>query len=163
MVLAAIAFHELFYARVADQRLAANHRAAQLRELLHNAIETRRLHVARKRELSDLTARISRTQKRIPGAPGESEFLSTATRVAADAGLQIEDYRRGQARHLATHSEVDIQLNAVGSHASICRFLMGMRALARAKCVKSLTISSGDDRQAYPCSVAYTLYFGLKT
>ncbi|MEM6799464.1 MAG: type 4a pilus biogenesis protein PilO [Planctomycetota bacterium] len=145
------------------KQVADDERAGVLRGLLENSIEVRRQHVQLKTQLEELSARIERSRELTPVQSKESEFLATASRIAEAQGLEIEDYRRGKVRRLLAHSELDITLNAIGGHQSICGFLSEMEADPRAKRVHRLAIESADSPRDYPMEVSYTLYFGLET
>lgn len=150
------------YRPLLTQQEVCEHRTEQLRGLLNNAIQVRRAHVQLTKEFEDLNARVARSAALTPTDAEESQFLADATRIAGESGLVIEDYRRGQTRHLATHSELNLTLSARGGHDGICRFLASMERLPRAKQITELSVSSSDRTTDYPFEVAYTLYFGLK-
>lgn len=153
--------YALAYRPITDQHGAYEFRSEQLRGLLANSIDARREHVQLKKEYKELLQRIAQTQRQAPIASGESQFLADATRIAAESGLEIDDYRRGRTRHLPNHSELEITLSTTGGHPAICRFLAEMDQLPRAKRAARLTIESSDTPTTYPMEVAYTLFFGL--
>ncbi|MEN1682230.1 MAG: type 4a pilus biogenesis protein PilO [Planctomycetota bacterium] len=163
VALSLLAYNQLVHQPLRGKQAGDEHRVTQLRGLMENAIETRRSHVELQKQFTELTNRVNETQELTPGASREAEFLRVVNTVAAENGVDIKDYRRGRARHLPTHSEVDITLSMEGQYAEICRLLAKVDALQRAKRITDLQIDATGARETYPMSISYTLYFGLRT
>lgn len=152
-----LAFRPMVQAQQADAL-----RSDQVEKLLSGSLQVRREHMRLTNELEELTKRIHGSRELTPDTAMEAVFLSQATQIARDEGVEIEDFRRGKVRYLSSHSELEITLTGSGPHAGICKFLDRMQSLPRATQVRKMRIESSDDNQSYPLEVAFTLYFDLK-
>lgn len=152
-----LAFRPMVLSQEADAQ-----RADQVEQLLTGSLQVRREHMQLTQDLEELTKRVRGSRELTPDTAMEAVFLSQATQIARDEGVEIEDFRRGKVRYLNSHSELEITLTGAGPHAGICKFLDRMQTLPRATQVRKLSINTSDDPLVYPLEVAFTLYFDLR-
>lgn len=154
-----------FYALVHGplQRLEESQvrRIDELQILLHDNENVHISHRTLRATLTEMQEQIDAVRRRIPTDSLEAIFLSDATSIAKQEGLQIEDFRRLAVENLADYSEVSVVVHGRGTYASICRFLHRVSQLDRLSTVRRLAIAS-DSAQPYPFEVVYSLQFGMR-
>jgi len=101
-------------------------------------------------------------KQRIPDDPCEAEFLAELARLAAQVGLQIDDYRPGGVSVRPSYSTLTVDLSAEGTYQSICALLDGLAQLPRHCTVRRIEIQS--DKRTAECQLELSieLYFNVR-
>ena len=81
--------------------------------------------------------------------------------AAAQAGLQIRDYRPGVVATRPTHSQMEIQLSCQGTYRSLCEFLDRLAALPRLTRVEKMEITAAGP-ESQPTTLSLIVYFRLR-
>ena len=123
-----------------------------------SAIRTRHREVDR--QLADFEATFARVISRIPETPRESEFLAQITHLARTCQLKIQRYHPREPVNEGTHTALEVQLEATADYAGICRFLDGLRTLARLCRVTRLRVHAvGPEGTDLPIEMTLRIYF----
>ncbi|HUG71560.1 MAG TPA: type 4a pilus biogenesis protein PilO [Pirellulaceae bacterium] len=162
LVLGACAYQFVISGLITRQQLE---NAAEI-EILEVLLETERdidhefarLH----EELARLEASAEAARQRIPETPQESEFLAQLSEAARDEGFAINNFTRGSATVLDTHSQLQIRLTGEGDYASICGFFEKMVSFSRVATVSQMSLRIPADSEVYPLDMTMTLYFGAR-
>ena len=161
--LAIVLFAQLAVLRRIDEQAAAcSLRAGQLEELLEDADRVRAEHARLTRELAVARRQAADLARRVPDEPQEADFLAQVSRLADDAGLEIQDYRPGTVTAEPSYSVVRVDLVCRGDYTGICRFLNGLADLPRHSTVSRLQIQSEESRGKCSVTMSLQLYFGVK-
>lgn len=120
--------------------------------------EFARLH----EELARLEVSAEAARQRIPETPQESEFLAQLSEAARDEGFAINNFTRGSATVLDTHSQLQIRLTGEGDYATICGFFEKMASFSRVATVSQMSLRIPADSEVYPLDMTMTLYFGAR-
>lgn len=135
----ALVFHPL-----GQQTAEIESQAEAVEGLLAGAEQVQEEHRRLSQSVSAMESVAATIAQRIPAEPNEAEFLAQLTEAAAQAGLQIKDYRPGQLRTRPTHSQIEIQLSCAGPYAALCRFLERVSRLPRLARVVRMEISAAE-------------------
>jgi Tfp pilus assembly protein PilO len=141
--------------RPLDRRLAeCRAESAKIEALLAHRDHIASEHAKLRQSLADVEEKAAAIQRRVPDEPMEAEFLGQVAQAAAQAGLQVRDYRPAGSTVKSACSRLEIQLACQGSYAALCRFLDRLAALPRLARVVNLDVtgSSGAD-----CTMTVTL------
>jgi len=129
-------------------------------QFLESARSISSTHDQLEQQLRDEEARLKKMIERIPATPQESGFLGELAKLARESGVSIQQFSRGVATEKQTHSEMQVQLSANASHASICRFLSGLAGLRRLCHVRDVSISKATKAdQGYPIEITLRIFF----
>ncbi len=143
-----------------SQQYVASQRLARLEETLSAADDIEAEHVSLRKQFAAACEQETSLQARIPDDPSEEEFLALASRLAAETGLQIKDYRPGKSLREPSCSSLEVQLVGKGNYESICGFLDGLSKLPRLSTIASLHIDASKSDADYLVEIAVLLYFG---
>lgn len=138
-------------------------RAAELDQLWVSVDQIRAEHDKLEAELAELEDRLDLLRRRVPAEPQETEFLEQINEVARASGFHISDFRRGNLVATSSISELELQVAGTGSFPAICRFFDGLKALPRAFSIRRVAITSNGGPEAYPVTMAMTVYYGETT
>ncbi len=141
------------------QRRVTSQRMAELDTTLVAAEEIREENALLSQRLSADREQEAALKARIPDDPAEAEFLALASELAAETGLEIQDYRPNSAIEDPSCSSLEVELICEGDYASVCGFLDGMSRLPRLSRVKRLHIDSTKGKEDYSIEISVLLYF----
>ena len=134
---------------------------AAVRTNLSKGPALRRRHAEKKQLLAELLERVEVVNRRIPDQPREGEFLASLSRLAQQHNVTIEDFRRGRMTEAPTHSVVSVSVTARASHGSLCALVDSVANLPRLAELTNLEVESDGDRDGYPVTLSYDLYYGM--
>ncbi len=111
-------------------------------------------------KLSHSEESFARVISRIPETPHESEFLAQVTELARNSKLRIQRYHPREPVNEGTHTALEVQLDLIADYPGICRFLDGLRTLARLCRVTSLHVRSmGSEGAELAIEMTLRIYF----
>lgn len=162
-LLAGIAVLSVVYlsasAPITSWRAELSERTRQLRSALREGPTLRRNHAALSEQYDGLMTRVADVVKRMPDEPRDDEFLADISRLAAEHGVRIEDFRRGSVSEATTHASVTVMLTARATYAGLCGLVNAIDELPRLAELDALSVSSDPQSDEYPVKLQYTLYY----
>jgi Tfp pilus assembly protein PilO len=135
--------------------------ALHLESLLAASGEVYVNHQRLKGELASLHARIDSTAARVPDTAEESRFLNQITQLAAETGVELNDYQQLGSVTLVTHSTTTIGIKCQSEYATLCKFLDGVAKLPRMTMVSKLRIDVATPGAPLQVELHYVLYYGI--
>ena len=112
------------------------------------------------KQLVHSEATFARVISRIPETPRESEFLAQITELARSSQLRIQRYHPREPVNEGTHTALEVQLDAIADYSGICRFLDGLRTLARLCRVTRLNVHAiGTEGTDLSIEMTLRIYF----
>lgn len=146
------------------QRHEAQHgRIEALEVLLRDHAQVHAQHRRLTGKLQGLNSQIETIRRRVPSTPMEADFLSTASTIAEEERVAIQDFRRESTLEYEDYSEATVVIRGTGSYASLCRFLDRIGKLERVSTVRKMSLKSGVRDSGYPFEVTYALQFRMQT
>lgn len=162
LALGACAYHFVISELITHRQSSDTAEISRLESLLETERDTGRDFARLQTELQRLEASAEAARQRIPEAPQEAEFLAQISEAAAEKGLQIQNFTRGEVTVLATHSQLQIRLTGEGDYTSICGFFEKMANFSRVATVSKLNLRIPTNSELYPLDMTLTLYFGAR-
>lgn len=117
--------------------------------------EAARLRIAR----ADFETRLKTLLDGIPESVQDSQFLGQVATLARESELLLEQFRPGTIETVGEYQQLDIELTASGTHASICRFLDGLEKLPRMCRVPELHIDASKENEIFPVTLKVLIFF----
>jgi Tfp pilus assembly protein PilO len=142
-----------------NQTKAAQARWAEVEKSLESASAVRRENQALKNKLADLESRAELVRQRIPDGPEEAEFLQTIHQAAEEAGLALEDYRRGNVIAGPRHAQLEVHLIGSGDYEGLCRFFERVDQLQRQTQPKTVVIRADSQPGFYRLDLTLLLFY----
>ncbi len=121
----------------------------------------RATHRELKQQLDANRDKVALVRKRMPDRAEEDNFLRLIADASKNSGLEIKEYSRGKEYHGPDFSELDVNIRAHGSYASICRFLDYLQQIPRVAKIVSLQLK-GQNSGDYPLDMTVRLYYGVR-
>jgi len=110
-------------------------------------------------ERSGFESRLKELLDGIPESVQDSQFLGQVATLARDSELLLEQFRPGTIEKSGDYQQLEIELTASGTHASICRFLDGLQNLPRLCRVPELDIEASGEEQVFPVRLKVLVFF----
>ncbi len=136
-------------------------RVVEVRKLLSHRAEIRENLREAEAKLAQQQERAAAVRNRIPDPPNVAEFLQSSSQAAANSGLRIPHFSRGEVTRNATFSQIDIRLECEGTYEDICEFLNELEQIPRVARVISMDIKAEASDVSYPLVMVIRLYFGV--
>lgn len=148
-----------FIARpLAESRKTSTNEAIRLERLVHTNRQMYAELDALRQEFSIAEERANAIRRRIPTNREEAEMLENLSQLAKETRVTIKDYRRGEMTQNERFARMQVQLQCLGSFASICEFLSAINDLQRLTTIDSLQITTAEDPNRYPVNLTIALY-----
>lgn len=109
--------------------------------------------------LATLTTAAEETRKRMPLELSAGEFVEQSTRLAAELGLEVQQFDTGVPQVTEDYATIDVTCRLVGSFASLCRYFSAVDHLPQISKVSQLDLTRSSDPAAYPAQVTFQLYY----
>lgn len=152
----------LVYQPLEAAQAEAKARCAEINELLQSGDRLRVQQRLLKRSLTDARQEERQLLARVPDEAHEADFLRQISRLAKDVGMELRDYRPGQAHPRATCSAMEVALICDGPYESLCRFLDGVGRLPRLVNLSHVEISNANGGGRHTATLKLAIFFGAQ-
>jgi Tfp pilus assembly protein PilO len=154
-----VAFYQFVHAPMRSDVADRTKRIELVRQLSTQGEQVAEQHRMLSSRLETLNEAVLRSHRRIPTKVAPASFVSEATRLAEDFGMEVRQTQTGVPQHHSTHSTVDVSYQLVGSYASTCRYLAAIDQVSQVTRILRLDLARSRDSEGYPLQVTFQLYY----
>ena len=158
MAFAWLSFYFGFFAPTTRRIEDLHQRTMGLRSLVAGSDEVLAEHAALNTRLTELRNAASDVRQRMQHSSSQ-DFVSEATQLASELGLEMELCTAGAPQPFGSHSQVAITCKFRGSYPAICQFFATIDHTTQIAKISDLVLETAKNSQAYPVKATFQLYY----
>lgn len=144
--------------KLASANASMDERIAMLRNAAELGAAAQSLHS----ETTSARSQVETLQARLPKGPDETQFLQELSLLAANAHLELSEFRPGSVLDRGTYKEIDLRIRARAPYSNLCQFLAELSEVPRFFRVAQFTLTAPSEHGGdCDCDLQVYLAFGF--